>query len=83
MHNRELHRAAMASGHERPDVKTQATLNLQGEREALDAMERGVEQRGCLVASYEHDGIYVWQPPWAEEEVRMASYLYRTSRPLT
>jgi hypothetical protein len=21
--------------------------------------------------------------PWAEEEVRMASYLYRTSRPLT
>ena len=30
LHNRELHRAAMASGHERPDVKTQATLNLRG-----------------------------------------------------
>ena len=39
MHNGELYRKAMASGHERPDVKTQATLNLWGEREALDSME--------------------------------------------
>ena len=43
----ELYRAAKAFGHERPGVKVQATPNLEGEREALDAMERGLKQSDC------------------------------------
>ena len=67
MHHPDVYRVAKNSGHERPDVKTQAVLNLQGERQSLDAMERGLERSDCQVASYEHDGLYVWLPPWAEE----------------
>ena len=65
--NRDLYAKARALGHPRPDVKVQATLNLSAEREALDQIEEAVEGC-CALASYEHDGIYVWRPPWEERE---------------
>ena len=65
--NRDLYAKARALGHPLPDVKVQATLNLRAERETLDEIEEAVEGC-CALASYEHDGIYVWRPPWEERE---------------
>ncbi len=63
----DMHAMARRRGHHRPDVKVQATLNLEGEREALDAMEAGLGNIDtCELGSYEHDGLFVWLPPWAE-----------------
>ena len=48
----------------------QATSNLKAEREALDAMEAGLGMSDvCEIASFEHDGLFVWLPPWMEESV--------------
>lgn len=71
MANSDLHVLARKSGHRRPDVKVQATLNLKAERETLDAMEAGLEtSNACEIASFEHDGLFVWLPPWMEESVQ-------------
>ncbi len=49
-------------------------MNLQGERAALDAMEAGLAQSdACEIASFEHDGVFVWLPPWSEENVENTS----------
>ena len=62
-----LHKMAKESRHYRPDVKVQAILNLRGEREAMDRMNTGLDESDVCIASFEHDGLFIFLPPWLEE----------------
>jgi hypothetical protein len=55
-----------ADGADRPEVTLQSLLNMRREREVLDAMCLAVRSV-AEVASYEHDGLFLYRPPVADE----------------
>ena len=60
----DVNKQATKASHARPDVNVQSTLNLQCERKRLEAMETQLGNDGPVTAAYEHDGLFVWHPPW-------------------
>lgn len=78
----ELLQRAKSAGKERPEVSLQAALNLKTERDRLDkiASMLGFQH---VIASYEHDGLFIWRPPaYANRPSWQAELAERVSKEL-
>ena len=70
-----------STGKSRPEVSLQAALNLKTERERLDWMASHVAKHdgATVIASFEHDGLFLWRHPSSEDrpgwEVEMVDAL--------